>query len=371
MQSFRERRRAKTSVQRRSSMPHELEDPDDLTLVSDPDDEFVVDEDEEEDDDDDVLPASRRGAPAAVPQRIRRRRPTEVVNEKLLELPREARNLLAGGVAGMVAKSVVAPVDRIKILFQVTSAKFQLRKLPKVARNIIRNEGMSALWKGNTATMIRVFPYSGIQFMVFDRVKTSYLKKHRQQQQQQQLEQQQQNASISNGNGTTTATASRKFGLSPQESLLAGMLAGTVSVSCTYPLDVARAQLAVLRKHNVKGEHTTSLKEVLAQNWQRRGLRGLYRGISVTLMGILPYSGIAFLLNEQGKREVRRLRATCPFPTRTAKFIRLLFSVSVSRARRLMSFRYLILHFVLLSTNHKSNITQYTLDRSSTWPDGK
>ena len=94
---------------------------------------------------------------------------------KLQSLPKAARNLIAGGLAGMIAKSFVAPIDRIKILYQVTSAQFRLRDVPKVAYSIIEKEGWSALWKGNTATMIRVFPYSGIQFMVFDYCKTYYL----------------------------------------------------------------------------------------------------------------------------------------------------------------------------------------------------
>ena len=74
-------------------------------------------------------------------------------------LPKEIRNLLCGGVAGMIAKSVVAPMDRIKIMYQVTTAEFRLRDVPKVAWNIIEKEGWQALWKGNLVTMIRVFPY--------------------------------------------------------------------------------------------------------------------------------------------------------------------------------------------------------------------
>lgn len=201
-------------------------------------------------------------------------------------IPKELRNLLAGGVAGMVAKSVVAPLERIKILFQVTSAEFRLSSLPKVAKNIIRNEGLSALWKGNIATMARVFPYSGIQFMMFDRLKTSILRQH-------------DHDRRANKDSTSYTT---NFGLTPYESLGAGMIAGTVSVCCTYPLDLARAQLAVLRRH--KNSHTVSFTELISSNYRQRGIQGLYRGISITVVGMLPYAGIAFTLNEQGKRKV-------------------------------------------------------------------
>lgn len=55
----------------------------------------------------------------------------------------------------MVAKSVVAPVDRIKILFQVSSEPFSLRKVLTIMRRIHREEGLAGLWKGNSATMLR------------------------------------------------------------------------------------------------------------------------------------------------------------------------------------------------------------------------
>jgi hypothetical protein len=196
----------------------------------------------------------------------------------------ELRNLISGGVAGIVAKSFVAPIDRIKILYQVSSAEFHLRNLPRVAYNIVRDEGLSALWKGNTATMIRVFPYSGIQFMVFDRIKTYMLHQHEQKR---------------------AMGDSRAWGLSPVESLVAGCTAGSISVVCTYPLDLTRAQLAVLkrRKHHVN----MGFRQVLYQNYEHRGLVGLFRGCTPTLLGILPYAGIAYALNEQGKRKIHNV----------------------------------------------------------------
>ena len=201
--------------------------------------------------------------------------------DALLAWPKEIRNILAGGIAGIVAKSVVAPMDRIKILYQVSHQPFSFRSIPSVVRNIVRTEGFTALWKGNTATMIRVFPYSGIQFMVYDRCKQFFRQSH--------------HPASEHAVSSDAATM-----ITPLESLVSGMVAGTISVLCTYPLDLTRAQLAVLKKTPGKGGFVS----VLVDNYRHRSWPGLFRGISPTLLGILPYSGFAFALNEQGKREV-------------------------------------------------------------------
>ena len=176
------------------------------------------------------------------------------LKEDILKLPKEIRNIFAGGIAGMVAKSVVAPFDRIKILYQISSAEFHIWKVPGVARNIIKTEGLSALWKGNMATMIRVFPYSGIQFMVFDRCKTFLLKE------------QEREYRLSKKDNIHAIKP--RWGLSPLESLFSGMTAGAISVVCTYPLDLTRAQLAVLRRK--KHEANIGFIGTLRENHTKR-----------------------------------------------------------------------------------------------------
>jgi solute carrier family 25, member 42 len=164
----------------------------------------------------------------------RHQQPT--LQHEATKLPKELRNIVAGGLAGMTAKSVVAPLERIKILYQVSAEKFMLRQLHVVAMNIIRKEGFTALWRGNTATMLRVFPYAGIQFMVFDRCKTYLLGQHAKRDRNVLLRR-------------DTRENIKHFGLSPLEGLLCGMIAGAISVMCTYPLDLARAQLALYKTH--------------------------------------------------------------------------------------------------------------------------
>ena len=278
-------RSRKVTAPRRQTIPPELEDLDDITIS----DKEPTPPSTEEDDHPELEPLDKSSSPATV-QETGQPQGKDQRNSPLLLLPREIRNIIAGGMAGMVAKSIVAPIDRIKILYQVSSVPFTLQNVPIVARNIIRNEGFAALWKGNLATLVRVFPYSGIQFSVFSQCKMFFLKEQRLQYQQ--LD-------------GTASHSHKSWGLTPMQSLVSGMVAGAVSVICTYPLDLARAQLAVLRKHK-HDSGTLGFKEVFIKNYtQGGGIRGLFRGVTPTLVGILPYSGIAFAINEQGKRKIQ------------------------------------------------------------------
>ena len=293
------------SLRRNNTTPQELSDPEDC-MVNDAA-EASANEVIHYDKDDDDLRAPVRVS-SSVPQRqgtAQATTATEVAappppgqvlqppppGHWVSSIPLGVRSLISGGVAGMVAKSVVAPIDRIKILYQVSSAEFHVWRIPTVMRNIVHNEGFQALWKGNTATMIRVFPYSGVQFMTFDRCKLFFLHEHER------------------GRYVSFVSDHSKWGLTPVESLISGMVAGTVSVIVTYPLDLTRAQLAVLRRHNHDGLPTKGFVAVLTDNYKHRGFAGLFRGITPTLLGILPYSGIAFTLNEQGKKRVRDKQA--------------------------------------------------------------
>jgi hypothetical protein len=263
---------------RRMTVPQALEDPEDCTIGEAEGDLFE----------------ERK-------QQKQERIPTAVTPPEISQLlPKEARNLLAGGFAGMTAKTVVAPLDRIKILYQVSSAHYHIRDVPRVAKNIIDNEGITALWKGNFATMIRIFPYSGIQFMVFDRIKSVILVRDHQYAATQRQQRQLASSSLSPRKSTRER---KKYGLTALESLGAGMTAGTISVIFTYPLDLARAQLAVIRRHRHHPNRGFAL--LLKENYSQRGFAGLFRGMTPTLLGIIPYSGIAFALNEQTRREVR------------------------------------------------------------------
>jgi solute carrier family 25 protein 42 len=84
-------------------------------------------------------------------------------------------SLLAGGVAGAVAKTAIAPADRVKIIFQVDSKRaFSVRDAFAVARDIVTREGVHGLWRGNGVMMARVVPYAGVSFASYPRYEAAF-----------------------------------------------------------------------------------------------------------------------------------------------------------------------------------------------------
>jgi solute carrier family 25 phosphate transporter 23/24/25/41 len=72
----------------------------------------------------------------------------------------------AGGVAGAVSRTVVSPLERLKILFQVQSAGRDAYKLSvgKALMKMWKEEGWRGFMRGNGTNCIRIVPYSAVQF---------------------------------------------------------------------------------------------------------------------------------------------------------------------------------------------------------------
>ena len=77
---------------------------------------------------------------------------------------------LAGGVAGAVSRTVVSPLERLKILFQVQDSGKSDYKLsvPKALRKIWQDEGFKGMMRGNGTNCVRIVPYSAVQFSSYN-----------------------------------------------------------------------------------------------------------------------------------------------------------------------------------------------------------
>lgn len=196
------------------------------------------------------------------------------------------RRMAAGAVAGATAKTVVAPLDRVKILFQGRNRSFDrhrgsLRGTLHAVHRIATTDGVRGLWRGHSAMLLRIAPYSGLNYMCFAQYKRWL------------------GAVV----GPSRQQRPGRDGLTHAERFAAGAAAGATSVSATYPLDLARARMA----YQVKTRRYGSLLDVLRTE-------RLYRGYLATLAGILPYAGTSFFVYDTLKGAV--LRGASPALTR-------------------------------------------------------
>ncbi len=80
-------------------------------------------------------------------------------------------DFVAGGLAGSFSKSLIAPLERVKILFQIRSIHYPYAGIWNTVQSIFEKEGLGGLWKGNWATVVRIFPYAALQFLTFQNAK--------------------------------------------------------------------------------------------------------------------------------------------------------------------------------------------------------
>ena len=180
----------------------------------------------------------------------------------------------AGGVAGAVSRTVVSPLERLKILYQVQSAgrtEYQL-SIAKALKKMWTDEGWRGLMRGNGTNCIRIVPYSAVQFGSFNIYKRF-------------------------------AEPYPGADIDPLRRLICGGCAGITSVTFTYPLDIVRTRLSIqtasfetLGKHQGKppGMWTTMINMYKTEG----GVFGLYRGIIPTVAGVAPYVGLNFMAYE-------------------------------------------------------------------------
>ncbi|CAI7631136.1 unnamed protein product [Penicillium manginii] len=220
------------------------------------------------------------------------------------------RSGLAGGAAGCAAKTVVAPLDRVKILFQASNPQFakytgSWSGLLAAINDIKRYEGSRGLYKGHSATLLRIFPYAAIKFLAYEQIRATIITSPEQE------------------------TAIRR--------LVSGSLAGITSVFFTYPLELIRVRLAFETKRTSRSSLTDICKQIYneritppsssatstatatatgtqqasasviaAENVSstinkavpRSGLANFYRGFGPTILGMLPYAGVSFLTHD-------------------------------------------------------------------------
>ncbi|KAI9642975.1 hypothetical protein NHQ30_008709 [Ciborinia camelliae] len=180
----------------------------------------------------------------------------------------------AGGVAGAVSRTVVSPLERLKILFQIQSVGREEYKMSvgKGLMKMWKEEGWRGLMRGNGTNCIRIVPYSAVQFGSYNFYKKFF-------------------------------ETSPGADLGSFRRLICGGAAGITSVFFTYPLDIVRTRLSIQSaSFAALGQHGNKLPGMFAtlktMYKTEGGVLALYRGIIPTVAGVAPYVGLNFMTYE-------------------------------------------------------------------------
>ena len=183
------------------------------------------------------------------------------------------RSVVAGGLASTIAKTVVAPGERVRLILQTKSlfdgrgasaphSTAQPARLGTLIRDIARADGGGILsfWKGNLANCLRSFPNYALRFSVFDEMREA---------------------------------AGPEFRASFVGALTLGALSGAITAVVTYPLDLVRTKLAVDseithgQKHRYRG-----MVHCAVSTARQGGIPALYQGLGISVIEIMPYTAI-------------------------------------------------------------------------------
>jgi len=188
-------------------------------------------------------------------------------------------NFMLSGVAAGVSKTAAAPIERVKLLVQNQDEMIKQGRLAEPYKGVVdcvqktlRTEGVIPFWRGNLANVLRYFPTQALNFAFKDTIKATF-------------------------KVAKDAPQYVKFGTN----IASGGLAGSLSLTLVYSLDFARTRLANDAKGKGGERQFNGLVDVYAKTLKSDGIQGLYRGFTISCVGIFIYRGMYFGLYDSLK----------------------------------------------------------------------
>jgi len=174
-------------------------------------------------------------------------------------------DLLIGGTIGAISKTVMAPVERVKLLMQTQDSNpkvlsgevIRYTGIGNCVKRVRTEQGVLSFWRGNLVNCLRYAPQQGSALAFNDFLNTLF----------------------PNYNSNTD------FWKSFAVKLTSGGLAGAIANTICYPFDFARTRLA----SDLGVKQFNGIWDCIATTVRQQGITGLYTGWSVTVMGAFVY----------------------------------------------------------------------------------
>ncbi|CAD8113114.1 unnamed protein product [Paramecium primaurelia] len=170
-------------------------------------------------------------------------------------------SFISGGCAGVCAKTVISPFERIKLLYLTRSTQFTYKAAIQDAIYVYQHHGFINFWRGNQANVLRIFPQSAINFSTFDYLRSRFAPDRE------------------------DKTIIRKIRL-----FLCGLTSGIIAQSIAYPFDFLRTRLAMQKDAFLY----KNIYDAAVKIYKIEGFMSFYSGLPIGIIGVGIYHGSGF-----------------------------------------------------------------------------
>ena len=189
-------------------------------------------------------------------------------------------DLLLGGTSGVIAKTICAPLERVKIVLQTQGSNTQItnpyKGIGDAFGRIAKEQGVASFWRGNMANCLRYFPTQAMNFAFKERYAAIFCRPREE----------------------------VGFAMFFAGYLAAGAAAGATSLTVSYPLEYTYTRMAADVGDKTGKRQYSGLVDCINQTLKSDGIRGLYRGYGPSVAGIVVYRAGYFGLYDYAKSSV-------------------------------------------------------------------
>ncbi|KAI0555180.1 mitochondrial dicarboxylate carrier protein [Xylaria curta] len=186
-------------------------------------------------------------------------------------LPQAAESFISGAAAGATATATTYPLDLLRTRFAAQGNDRVYTSLRRAVREIHRDEGVSGFFRGLSPGLAQIVPLMGIFFAIYETARQPLGR-----------------LDLPWGSGDATA----------------GVLASIVAKTGVFPLDLVRKRIQVQGPtrsryvHRNIPEYAGTIRTI-RQILKQERVRGLYRGLTVSLMKAAPASAVTMWTYER------------------------------------------------------------------------
>ncbi|CAN1317889.1 Calcium-dependent mitochondrial ATP-magnesium/phosphate carrier protein 2 [Linum perenne] len=183
--------------------------------------------------------------------------------------------LLAGGLAGAVAQTAVYPMDLVKTRLQTHPCEGgKAPNLGSLTRDIWVHEGPRAFYKGLVPSLLGIIPYAGIDLAGYETLKDM-----------------------------SKTYLLRDSEPGPLVQLGCGTISGAAGATCVYPLQVIRTRMQA--QQSSAGAAYKGMSDVFLRTLEKEGYRGFYKGLFPNLLKVVPAASITYMVYEAMKKRLQ------------------------------------------------------------------